>query len=304
MTAIVAFTMWGLLTIYWKALEHFNAFELVAQRIIWSTIVLVVIITATKSWRTLTSLPAADKRRVVLAGVLITINWTCYVYAVVHNRVVETALGYFMSPIALVGIGVVVLGERLRRAQIAAIVLAAAAIVVISVSYGRFPIFAFVIMASWSLYALMKRQVPLSSTQSLAGETMAMVIPAIVVAGIMWGHSDSIPHSADGWHLLLVATTGVATVVPLVLFATAAKTVPFTLLGPLQYIVPSINFLLGVLAYHEKLDAAQFAGFMLVWVGLIIFTVDNMRFASGQRRSPTSAAERVDAELPAGAAQP
>ncbi len=292
--AVSAFTLWGLLTIYWKALEHFNAFELVSQRIVWSSIVLAIVITATRSWRALTSLSAADKRRVALAGLLITINWTSYVYAVVHDRVVETALGYFMSPIALVAIGVIVLGEKLRRAQIAAIALAIAAVVVISVSYGRFPVFAFLIMASWSAYALLKRRVPLSPTQSLAGETMAMVIPAIVVAGVMWGHHDSIPHSADGWHLVLVALTGIVTVIPLTLFAVAAKHVPFTLLGPLQYIVPSINFLLGVLVYHEKLAGAQFAGFMLVWVGLVIFTIDNVRSARQRAAAEPASAPTAD----------
>jgi chloramphenicol-sensitive protein RarD len=293
--AVAAFVIWGLLTVYWKSLEHFNAFELVAQRIVWSSVLLAIIVTMSSSWRTLAALPASDKWRIGLAGGLITVNWTCYVYAVVHGRVIETALGYFMSPIALVGIGIAVLGERIRRAQIAAIALAATAVVVITLSYGRFPIFAVLIMASWSSYALLKRRVPLSATQSLTGETLAMLLPAVVVLIVLGARRSSIPHTADGWHVALVALSGVATVVPLTLFARAAKRVPFTVLGPLQYIIPTINFLLSVFAYHERLNAAKMAGFVLVWVGLAVFTVDNIRSANERAGGGGSAGDSVAA---------
>jgi chloramphenicol-sensitive protein RarD len=255
------------------------------------------VVTVGHRWRVLL---AAMRRpaltlRLAVAAVLLTANWTGYVWAVANDRVLETALGYFMAPLATMLLGVTVLGERASRLQRAALVLAAAAVVVLTVSYGRPPWIALVIAASWSLYGLLKRQVPLSPIESLAGETFILLVPAVVLVAAMSGAADSIPSSATAGHWVLVALTGVVTAVPLLLFAVAAQRVPFTLLGALQYLVPSINLVLGWLVYHESMPADRLVGFALVWVALVAVAMDKVGTPSqraarhaGRAMSPTA----------------
>ncbi len=188
-----------------------------------------------------------------LAAALLTANWTAYVYAVVHERVIETALGYFMAPLGTMVLGIIVLKERPSAAQKVAIVLAAVAVVELTLSYGRPPIAALVMAVSWSVYGLLKRRVPLAAVDRFAAESFVLVIPALIVVAVTAGVSDSIPRTATAAELALVSLSGVATAVPLILFAFAAARVPFTLLGPLQYLVPTINFLLGWALYDEEL---------------------------------------------------
>src|SRR4029079_9159481 len=228
--------------------------------------------------------------RIALAAVLITVNWTSYVWAVVHDHVIETALGYFMGPLGYILIGVVVFREHLRTAQRVAVGLAVIAVAVLTWSYGRAPVLALLIMASSSLYRLRKRQVPLSGMQSLGGETFVLLVPAIAVIALRWPAADSVASSATTWQVVLIALSGVATAVPLLLFAFAAKRVRFTLLGPLNYIVPTINFLLGVFVYHEAVDATRLAGFGLVWAGLALVTIDNVVVARRAMSVPVDAA--------------
>jgi len=276
---VFAYTIWGFLTIYWKALHDLGPFQLIGARIISSLVLLSVILAVTHRWRHLAPL-ARDRAllgRVALAAVLLTCNWTAYVWAVAHDDIIETALGYFIAPLGTVLIGIVVLGERVRPAQRLALGLAAVAVVELTISYGRIPWIALLIAASWSLYGLFKRQVPLAPFESLTGETLVLVLPALLVLLVPAAHGNGLATQATGPQMVLVALTGVATTVPLVMFAGAARRVPFTLLGPMMYIVPSINFLLGTLVYHEAIDASQLLGFALVWAGLAIFTIDGVR---------------------------
>ena len=284
--AVVAYAIWGLLTIYWKQLADFNAFELVAWRIISAGVVMVVVITFRRRWPAIRA-AFSDRRltmRIAAASALLTANWMSYVYAVVHDRVIETALGYFMAPLGTMVLGIVVLKEQPSPAQKVAMALAALSVVVLTVSYGRPPIVALVIALSWSFYVLLKRQVPLSAVESLAAETFVLLVPASVVAVAMAGRLGSIPHTADAGELALVSLAGVATAVPLVLFAFAAPRVPFTVLGPLNYLVPTINFLLGSVFYDEDLPWSRLIGFGFVWIALVVVTVDRLRASAGERR--------------------
>jgi chloramphenicol-sensitive protein RarD len=286
-----AYVLWGLLTVYWKALEGLNPVELIAARIVSSFAVVAVALTATRRWRQLG--PMRTDRvllgRLGLAAVLLAANWISYVWAVVHDNVVETALGYFIAPLGTVLIGVRVLGERLRARQRVAIGLAAVAVVELTIAYGRVPVFAIVIAVTWALYALLKRQVPLAPLESLAGETSILLAPALAVLVVPLLAGGGLPAEASGAQLALLALSGLATAVPLLMFSGAAKRVPFTLLGPMQYAVPTINFLLGVFVYHEQLDGAELAGFALVWVGLVIFTADSVHQAYRQPARPPAA---------------
>jgi chloramphenicol-sensitive protein RarD len=280
-----AYVLWGLLTIYWKALGDFPALELIGWRVLASVGILVVVLGATGRLRTLrarTSDPAL-RWRIVAAALLLSVNWTAYVYAVVADHVIETALGYFMAPIGTMLLGVFVLHERLRRAQQAALVLAVAAVGVLTFSYGQVPDIALLLAVTWSLYGLLKRRVPLSALDGLASETFVLVVPAAAL--VVWGSSraDSVINSATAGQWILLALSGVVTTVPLVLFAGAARRVPLTILGPMQYSVPTINFLLGWLVYGENLPPARVAGFALVWVGLVVLTFDSVHRSRSNR---------------------
>ncbi|MGI9053007.1 MAG: EamA family transporter RarD [Ilumatobacteraceae bacterium] len=279
--AIAAFSVWGLLTIYWKSLTGFDPFELIGWRIALATVVMAIVITVRARWGVMA---AAFRDRVVLlrltvAAVLLTANWTAYVWAVVNGRILETALGYFLAPLFTMLLGVIVLGEHASRLQRLALVLAGVAVVVLTISFGRLPVVAMIISVTWAVYGLLKRQIPLGAVESLAGETFVLAVPAAVVVVVFAGRADSIPATATGVEWILVSLTGVVTAVPLLLFAVAAQRVPFTLLGALQYLVPTINLLLGWVIYGEPMPADRLVGFVLVWLALAAVTYDRLRAA-------------------------
>lgn len=289
---LTAYFVWGLLTIYWKQLHEFDAFELIGWRITASAIVMAGVLTYTRGWQRLLTLmrDRALLLRVTAAAVLLTVNWTSYVWAVVHNHVLETALGYFIAPLGTVMVGVIVLHEPLRTAQKVSLTLAAAAVVVLTISYGRVPYLALAIAVSWTIYGYLKKHVPLTPAESMAAESFILVIPALVLAIALAGRAGSLPNSASGGELAYAALTGFATVVPLTMFAFAAKRVPLTIIGPMQYIVPSMNFLIGWLMYDEPLSATKLFGFSLVWLGLVVLTVDSVRRARRNSAANNSAA--------------
>jgi chloramphenicol-sensitive protein RarD len=282
---IAAYALWGLLTVYWHEMQGLNAFELIGQRVLWSLLVLGVIVAAT---RQLHAVLAArhDGRllaKIALTSVLLVVNWTSYVWCVTNGNVVETALGYFISPLLTVLVGVVWLKERLRRAQAAGLVLAALAVVVLAVAYGSVPWYALLIAGSWTAYGVMKRQLPLGAVPSLTLETL-MVLPfAILVVALREAGDAGVIAEASTLQLVLLPLSGLATALPLLLFGAAATRVPLTKLGPLQYSVPTINFLLGWAAYGEEVPGWRLVGFLLVWVGLVIVTVDSLRVANRNR---------------------
>lgn len=274
-----AYITWGLLTIYWKFLKQFNAVELIGWRITTSSIILLSVIIYTKKLRNLlTALRDPKLRaRIALASVMLSINWTTYVWAVVHENVIETALGYFISPLFTMIIGFAVLRETMRTAHRAVIALATVAIVVLTFSYGRPPYLALIIASSWSIYGYLKKQVPLSSLESLTAEVFALVVPAIAILFWCFNRADSVPKNATTIQWIFVLFTGLMTAVPLLLFGAASRRVRLSLLGPMQYLVPSFNFLLGWLAYNEKLDITRIIGFAFVWFGLVILITDSLK---------------------------
>jgi chloramphenicol-sensitive protein RarD len=287
----LAYIIWGLLTLYWHELEGQSAFEIIGQRIVWSALLLAVLLSITRRWPALRRV-ARDRHllgRVALAAVLLTANWTAYVWAVTHHNVIETALGYFIAPLGTVAIGVIGFHERLRRAPKIALGLAGIAVVLLTIEHGRIPVIALVLGCTWGLYGLIKRVVPLHPIESLAAETFVLLPVALVTIAIVEHGDDGIVRHAPNGTIALVLLTGVVTVVPLLMFAYAAPRVPFTILGPLQYFVPCINFVLGVAVYHEEMSPLRVAGFALVWLALVIFTVDSVRVASGGAATPRPA---------------
>lgn len=279
----LAYTIWGLLTIYWKELDAFDALELIGWRTVFAALVMAIIVTGRGSWPRLVAAlrDPAVLRRTAIAAILLTANWTSYVWAVVNDRVIETALGYFMAPLATMAIGVLILRETPTAAQRVAFGLAAIAVVILTISYGRPPWIAFVLAGTWSFYGLSKRRVPLDAVDSLAGETLVLLGPAIVALAVMAGDPGSVPQSADARDWLFVAGTGVITAVPLMLFAAAARSIPFTLLGPLNLIVPVVNFALGWAVYGEPMPLDRVVGFAFVWVALVVVMWD--RFVAARK---------------------
>lgn len=285
---LTAYIVWGLLTVYWKQLHRFDAFELIGWRISASAVVMAVVLTVTKRWGHLRVL-RTDRHllgRVVIAALLLTVNWTSYVWAVVHDRVLETALGYFIAPIGTVLVGVFVLGEHLRSAQKISLAFAVASVAVLTFSYGQVPWLALTIAVSWTIYGYLKKQVPLTPVESMAAESFILFIPAVILAVALAGRSGSIPNVASATELTYALLTGLATVGPLMLFAYAAQRMPLSLIGPMQYIVPTMNFLLGWLLYDEKLTPSRVFGFALVWIGLAVLTIDSARRMRATRTAP------------------
>jgi chloramphenicol-sensitive protein RarD len=195
----------------------------------------------------------------------------------VHHHVIETALGYFLSPLGTIALGVVVLHEKLSRAQQFVFVLALVAVGILTFSYGRVPWLALIIATSWVAYGYLKKHVPLTPVESMAAESFIVFVPAVIAVTILAGRNSSIPQTASGAQFALVLCSGLATIVPLTLFAYAVQRMPLTVMGPLNYIVPTINFCLGWLVFHEALPPSRVVGFALVWLGLAIATADAAR---------------------------
>jgi len=287
--AVAAYLLWGFLTVYWKQLSAFDAVELIAWRMVGAAVVMAAIVTLRRSWPAIAEAlrNRATATRLVIASLLLTGNWGSYVWAVTNDRVIETALGYFISPLATMAIGVFVLHEQPSRAQRIAFVCAAIAVVILTMSYGRPPWIALAIAGTWSLYGLTKRQVPLGPVDSLAGETFVLFAPAVVGLVLLSGRAGSVVDTADTGDWVFVLSTGLVTAVPLMLFAGAAQSIPFTLLGPLNLMVPVINFGLGWLLYGEPMPADRVVGFAFVWVALVVVMADRV---SAARRNAARAA--------------
>lgn len=291
--ALACYAMWGGFTAYWKLLDGFPAIDLIGWRMLAAGTVLATLVVRRSSAGTVLRAiaDATTRRHLVAAALLLTVNWSTYVYAVLAERVIETALGYFLSPLLTVGIGVLLLGEHLSRAKGAAIALVAVAIVVLTVSYGRLPWVALALGGSWSLYGLVKRRVPLSPVESLTGEVIILAPFALIMVITRFGAPTGLAATAGATDWLLVAGTGLVTSMPLLLFAYAAPRVPFTLLGPMGWLIPVINLGLGWLAFGEEMPASRLVGFALVWVALGTVGTESV---IGQRRRASGAVRSTD----------
>lgn len=273
-----AYAIWGLLTMYWKVLKSFDALELIGWRITLSVVMLVPFALATRRFIPLVR-SLRDRQllgRVVLASVLLTINWYTYVWAVVNGHVIETALGYFIAPIFTLVIGVYGLHEHLQPIQRVAVGFAVAGVVVLTAGYGSVPYIALTLAGSWSVYGLLKKQVTLAPLESLTAEVLVLCVPAASLVAVSWQHVESIPATSSAFEWVFVLLLGVATAVPLLLFAGAAHRTPLTVLGPMQYLVPTINFILGWLLYNEDVSATKLVGFGLIWVCLALVMTNSL----------------------------
>lgn len=273
---IGAYLAWGFFPIYWKFLHHVPAVQLIGHRIIWSCLLLLVVIVLTKQWDEFRKTVNLKVLRIyTIAAVLIGINWLVYVWAVNSNFIVETSLGYFINPLLSVLMGVIFLKERLRLAQWIPVVLAAIGVTYLTFIYGRLPYIALTLAFSFGLYGLVKKLSPLGSLYGLTIETAILFVPALIYLIAMEANSTAaFLHTGISSDLLMIGA-GVVTTIPLLMFASAAKSIPLWVVGLLQYIAPTIQFLLGVFLYKEPFSQHQLIGFGIVWAALIFFVVEN-----------------------------
>jgi chloramphenicol-sensitive protein RarD len=293
-SAVAAYCLWGALPLYFIALAPAGAFEVVAWRIVFSLVFCAVLILVTRSWRRL--LGILRQRRIVLtmglAGALIYVNWQTYVYGALNGQVVEASLGYFINPIVTVFLGVFFLRERLRPAQWAAVVVSVIAVLVLAIGHGSVPWIALILAFSFGLYGYIKKQVGgvVDAVSGLTLET-AWLTPVAIAQLIAVGVSGGLTIGTAGvGHTLLLIGAGVITAVPLLLFAAAARRLPLTWMGFIQYFAPIIQFVVGVAVLHEAMPPERWLGFGLVWLALAILTVDMLVASARGRRS--AAADR------------
>ena len=274
---LAAYIMWGFFPIYWKLLHDVPALQVIGHRIGWSFLLLMVVIFLTKQWKEFRSAAFAPKVIGIyaIAGILLSVNWLIYVWGVNSGFIVETSLGYFINPLVSVLLGVFFLRERLRAIQWIPVGLAAVGVIYLTLTYGRLPWIALSLAFSFGIYGLVKKLAPLGSLYGLTLET-ALVFPAALVYLTFAQSTGSGIFLHDGWLTdILLIGTGVITSIPLLMFASAARQIPLTMIGILQYIAPTLQFLIGVFLYHEPFDQSRLIGFSLVWLALIIFWVEN-----------------------------
>ena len=273
-----AYLLWGLFPLYWPLLEPAGAVEILAHRIVWTVAVLAVLLATGGRWARLLAL-RHDRRAVLLvpAAVLIGINWDVYIWAVNNGRVVETSLGYFINPLLTVLLGVLVLQERLRRAQWLAIGLGAVAVTVLAINYGHPPWVALTLAASFGFYGLCKKVSGVGAVESLAVETGVLFLPAVGYLAWLTAVGQSTFGHGPTLHLALLVGSGPVTAVPLLMFGAAALRLPLVTIGLIQYLAPVLQFLCGVLVFHESMPVVRWAGFVLVWIALVTLALDGVR---------------------------
>lgn len=284
-----AYLIWGFFPLYIKLLRPSGALEILAHRVVWSVVFVALLLTVARRWRFLRVL--ARRPRVLggiaFASVAVGINWGVFIYAVNSDHVVESSLGYFINPLVTVLLGVAVLGERLRHLQWTAIAIGTVAVAILTIDYGQPPYIALTLAVSFALYGLAKKRLSLPAAAGLLVESGMLAV--LAVPYLAWLTARGEAKVAGGGHLTLLLLAGVATAVPLLLFAGAANRIPLIGLGMLQYLTPVLQLGTGVLVFHEPLPPATLAGFAMVWVALIVFTIDGIRAFRRQTRKRADA---------------
>lgn len=273
-----AYVIWGSLPIYWRWLEQATAFEILANRGIWSLVVCVLFLTFQKQLRSTFTLIKNSKTffTLALSSFLLTLNWGIYIWAVSVDRVVEASLGYYMTPLVVVFFGVFVLKEKLRVTQKLSLRLAAIGVAILTFAFGQLPLVAFGLALSWGTYSLIKKRLDAGSLETLSVEMLFALVPSGIYMFYLMSN-DQAEFGSELWFSLVIMTTGLVTIVPLLMFNSAATTLPLTLLGLLGYINPTIMFLVGFIVFHEPLTFSKIFGFVFIWGALILLGIDMYR---------------------------
>lgn len=274
---LLAYTWWGFSPIFWKELDHVDAVDTTGWRIVWTFVAVSIIVAVTRRGREVTAARRGARAKVLAfaAALLIATNWGLWVWAVAADRVTEASLGYFMNPLMNVFLGVVLLREVLRRAQWVAVVLAVIGVIWLTVVVGSLPWVSLLLPLTFALYGLLKKTVATGPLIGLNLETMVLVVPATLLLIARSGSGADV--IVDVRTQVFLALTGLVTALPLLAFATAAKHLSLSTLGLLQYVAPTLQFILGVVVYDEAFDGSMLVGYAIIWVGLAFFAVDSLR---------------------------
>ena len=278
---IAAYTAWGVLPVFWKALKQVAPSEILAHRIVWSFIFVAIIVSVTGGWRNIRLVLQTKTNRwgIILGASLISVNWFVYIWAVNSNHIVEASLGYYINPLFTVFLGVVVLKERMDFGQLVSLVLAFTGVVILTVQYGRIPWVAILLAVSFGLYSLVKKTFKIDTLPGLALETMAVLPVALAYLSYLQyigvGSMGKVALEVN----VLVVCSGIITATPLLWFAQAAKRVPLSTLGFIQYLSPSISLVLGVFVYGESFSKVDIVSFGLIWTALALYSVSRFKIA-------------------------
>jgi chloramphenicol-sensitive protein RarD len=275
---ISAYIIWGLLPLYWKLVEEAGAYEILAHRGIWSLLICISLLALRKQLRSAYVMVRSSRTLslLFLASGLLTINWGVYIWSVTVNRVVEAALGYYITPLINVTFGVLLLREKLRIAQWIAVALAAAGVVILTLGYGSLPWIALVLAISWGSYSLIKKSLNLGALETLSLETLFAFLPNLVFLFIIQGNGSS--EFGSTWTIsLLLFGAGAATVIPLLLFNGSTTRLPLSTVGLLQYITPTIMFFIGIFINNEDISMTKVIGFAFIWLALAVLSRDLYR---------------------------
>ncbi|MEZ4267487.1 MAG: EamA family transporter RarD [Myxococcota bacterium] len=276
--ALVAYLLWGFFPVYWKLLTGVGAFEILGHRIVWSLGFVLALLAARRHWSWVRALLREPRvlATYAVAACFVGANWALYIWAVNSGHVVETSLGYFINPLINVLFGALLFGERLRRLQKWAVGLAASGVLYLTIAHGHPPWISLTLATSFAIYGVLKKKGPLGSVEGLTVETAILFIPAMVwLLSLEREGTGSFGHASPLTQTLL-AFSGVATALPLLCFGAAVRRLTLTTLGLMQYIAPTIQFLLGVFLYHEPFSSTRAVGFALIWSGLIVYTAESL----------------------------
>ena len=286
--ALAAYILWGFFPLYFKAIQQVSALQILAHRIAWGFVFTLAVVLMLRQWKEFRASIFNRRTFLIYAGasVVLGINWFTYVWAVITNHVVESSLGYFINPIVSVLLGVIFLRERLRTFQWVAIAMVTAGVVYLTITFGQLPWISLLLAVTFGFYGLLKKIAPLGALHGITLETAVLTIPSLAYLFIVNANgTGTFGHSTPLLDFLLVLS-GPVTAIPLLLFATGARRIPLTTIGLLQYIAPTLQFLLGVLVFHEPFDQSRLIGFMIIWLALVLFSVENLL---ARRRTPSTA---------------
>jgi chloramphenicol-sensitive protein RarD len=282
--------MWGFFPLYWPLLEPSGAVEILAHRIVWSLVLLLAVVLVTSRRARLRETVARRRTRWLLAvaSVLISVNWGTYIWSVNNGHVVEASLGYFINPLVSVLMGVLILGERMRRLQWVALFIATLGVLVLTVDYGHPPWIALVLAFSFGCYGLAKKKADAGAVESLVVETLILAPVALGYLVFLGATGVATVGSYGAPHALLMMGTAVITVLPLLCFGGAATRIPLSTLGLMQYLAPTVQFALGVLVFDEPMPVLRWVGFAFIWLALVVFTAESLRNRSHRRVAATA----------------
>jgi chloramphenicol-sensitive protein RarD len=273
-----AYVIWGSLPIYWRWLDRASAYEIMANRGIWSLMVCLIFLAFQKQLRSTFKLIKNVKTFFILltSSFLLTLNWAIYIWSVSVDRVVEASLGYYMTPLVVVCFGVLVLKEKLRFAQKLSLSFAGVGVSILTLAFGQLPLVAFGLALSWGTYSLIKKRLDAGSLETLSIEMIFALIPSATYMFYLMSKNEA-QYGSELWFSLILMTSGLVTVIPLLMFNSAATSLPLTITGLLGYINPTIMFLVGFIVFHEPLTFSKIFGFMFIWTALILLGIDMYR---------------------------